>query len=372
MKKRKLKKKNVIILCIIIVILLIEFINPIKLYNEYVLRNLNYSETSIKTILENGMKDEVLSHEYNKALDVILSSREYKKENHDIYKDLTYDNYDNFSKNVNLLIEKGYDSKEINYIFKTSKKCGLSYILENDYIKDISEYLQYDFAISSYIERYINYQKDNNVDKELAVVYVNIGLDKEFYEDTNIVSTFSTTMLVNKYNGVSEDFIPNDLVTFDQRYAVDKKQKGNEEMVLSFMKMSDDCKEKTGYKLLVRSGYRDYKSQQETYDIYLKTYGKNYAESYVTHAGYSEHQTGLALDIKAESSNTFLGTKESKWLQENAHLYGFILRYANNTEDITGIKYESWHYRYVGVEIATYIYEKDMTFDEYYIRFLDK
>lgn len=372
MKKRKLKKKNVIILSIIVVILLIEVINPIKLYNEYVLRNLNYSETSIKTILDNGMKDEVLSHEYNKALDIILSSKLYKKENHDIYKDLIFYDYDNFTDNVNKLIEKGYQATDINNILKTSQKTGLDYILETDYVENISDYLQYDFAISSNINRYIAYQRENVLENELVVVYVNIGLDKEFYEDPNTVDAFSIDILVNKYNGVSKDFVPEDLITFDSKYAVDSKQKGNEEMALSFMKMSDDCKKNTGYKLLVRSGYRDYESQQSTYDTYLKTYGKNYAESYVTHAGFSEHQTGLALDIKAESSNTFAGTKESKWLSENAYIYGFILRYESDTEDITGIKYEAWHYRYVGVSIATYIHENNMTFDEYYIRFLNK
>ena len=86
----------------------------------------------------------------------------------------------------------------------------------------------------------------------------------------------------------------------------------------------------------------------------------------------SYHRKGLAVDIKAESSNTFKGTKENKWLIENAYKYGFILRYTDDTEDITGVKYESWHYRYVGTQIASYLNEHDMTYDEYYIRFLDR
>ena len=178
-------------------------------------------------------------------------------------------------------------------------------------------------------------------------------------------------MLVNKYNGLDKDFIPSDLVSVAKEYAIDSKQKANREMYEAFIKMSDDCKKETGYKVIFRSGYRDYKSQEDTYNLFLKTYGKKYAEVYAAHAGFSEHQTGLAVDIKAESSNTFAGTKESKWLSKNAYKYGFILRYKKETEDITGYKYESWHYRYVG-SIAEKVYESNMTYDEYYIRFLDK
>ena len=372
MKKKKLKKKNIIILTIILLIIIVELINPIKLYNKHLLRELNYSETSINVILENNLKDQVLENEYNKNLDKIFSSSDFNYKNYSIYKDLNAYEINDYVKNVNKLIEIGYNASDINNILKTSTDETLKDFLEKDYIKNISDYLQYDFAKLENYDRYLLYKEKNNIDNELVVVYVNIGLDKEFYEDTKEVLEFSTTMLVNKYNGLSKDFVPDNLIKVDSSYAVDSKQQGNEEMLKNFYKMSDDCKASTGYKLLVRSGYRDYKNQQDTYDLYLKTYGKKYAENYVAHAGYSEHQTGLAVDIKAESSNTFKGTKENKWLIENAYKYGFILRYTDDTEDITGVKHESWHYRYVGLEIASYLNEHDMTYDEYYIRFLDR
>ena len=104
----------------------------------------------------------------------------------------------------------------------------------------------------------------------------------------------------------------------------------------------------------------------------LKSYGKTYTENYVTHPGFSEHHTGLAIDVRAESTDVFADSKESKWAYTNAYKYVFILRYKKSEEKITGIKYESWHFRYVGEEIAKYINENDMTYEEYYVRFLDK
>ena len=372
MKRKRLKKKNIIVIAVILLILVIEFVNPIKLYNKYQLKNLNYLDTSIDFILEKGLKDQILSHDYNKTLDTIVSDKNFDSKNYDIYKELTYYDVKDYTSIVNKLIKKGYNANDINNILKSGNRDDILIFLEKDYLENISDYLKYDFSILNNLDRYLSYKDENNIDNELVVVYVNIGLDKEFYTDTTINNNFSTDMLVNKYIGVSENFVPDNLVTIDSDYAIDSRQKGNKEMVDAFIKMSDDCKKEIGYKLMVRSGYRDYESQESTYNLYLKTYGKKYAESYVTHPGFSEHQTGLAVDIKAESSNTFAGTKESKWLSENAHKYGFILRYESETEEITGIKYESWHYRYVGVDLAKDIIEKDMTYDEYYIRYLNK
>ena len=371
-KKRKLNKKAIIIVSIILIILLIEIINPIKLYNKHQLRGLNYSDSSIDTILENNLKDEVLGIEYNKTLDTIFSSSDFNKNNYSIYKDLEYYDLENYTKNINELIKKGYVATDINYILRSATNESLKEFLDHEYVSDISSFLQYDFAILENYDRYVAYKEENNIENELVVVYVNIGLDRDFYTDPETVTTFSTDMLVNKYNGLEEDFVPDDLISVPEDYAIDSEQQLNETVFEAFKKMSDDCKSNTSYKLLVRSGYRSYESQQETYDLYFDAYGKNYAESYVAHPGFSEHQTGLAIDIKAESSNVFAGTEESIWLMENAYRYGFILRYKKEYENITGISYESWHYRYVGEEIAKEIYENDMTYEEYYIRFLNK
>ena len=89
--------------------------------------------------------------------------------------------------------------------------------------------------------------------------------------------------------------------------------------------------------------------------------------------GYSEHQTGLAFDVMTSTSTTetFENTKEYEWLKNNAYKYGFILRYPKDKEDITGYAYESWHYRYVGKEIAKKIKEENITYDEYYAYYIE-
>ena len=91
-------------------------------------------------------------------------------------------------------------------------------------------------------------------------------------------------------------------------------------------------------------------------------------------AGHSEHQTGLSLDIFSKTDTTTSNFKNSlayTWLTNNAYKYGFIERYPENKEDITGFSAEAWHWRYVGVDAATYIHENDITFDEYYAYYLE-
>ena len=94
-------------------------------------------------------------------------------------------------------------------------------------------------------------------------------------------------------------------------------------------------------------------------------------DNYVAKAGFSEHQTGMSIDIASADTDVFLESDEYDWLMENAYLYGFILRYPKSKEEITGYKCEAWHYRYVGKKIAKYIHDNNITYDEYYIEFLD-
>ena len=125
---------------------------------------------------------------------------------------------------------------------------------------------------------------------------------------------------------------------------------------------------KDGITLLANSTYRTYKRQDEIYDDFYYTKGITYADAYAARPGHSEHQTGLALDIFTSGTSTTDNFEESdayKWLIDNAHLYGFILRYPKGKENITGYKYEPWHYRYVGKKDAYVIYNNNLTLEEY-------
>lgn len=125
-----------------------------------------------------------------------------------------------------------------------------------------------------------------------------------------------------------------------------------------------DAAKADGLNLFIRSGFRNYATQQRLYNNYVSRDGVAEADRYSARAGHSEHQTGLAFDInKADSS--FEGSPEAIWLAANCHKYGFIIRYPAGKESITGYIYEPWHVRYLGVETATAVYNSGLCLEEY-------
>ena len=118
--------------------------------------------------------------------------------------------------------------------------------------------------------------------------------------------------------------------------------------------------------IFIASGFRSYDYQKKIYDAYVKEDGKEKADTYSARPGYSEHQSGLAADINTAAS-WFDDTAEAKWLKENCYKYGFIVRFPKGEEEYTGYKYESWHLRYVGKDIAKKIHEAgDISLEHYY------
>lgn len=143
----------------------------------------------------------------------------------------------------------------------------------------------------------------------------------------------------------------------------------NDELLEAFNQMKADA-EKEGIILNIRSGFRSYETQETLYNNYIARDGLEKASRYSAKPGYSEHQTGLAIDITTEDTTISIGdwfndTKQAEWLYNNAYKYGFILRYPKGKEHITGYKYESWHYRYVGIEHSKNFAMNDLTLEEY-------
>lgn len=119
-----------------------------------------------------------------------------------------------------------------------------------------------------------------------------------------------------------------------------------------------------GLSIYISSGYRSYSLQSSLYERYCARDGREAADRYSARPGHSEHQTGLGLDVN-EISDAFIGTPEAIWLSEHAHEYGFIIRYPKGKEDITGYKYEPWHIRYLGKDIASDVYYSGLCLEEY-------
>ena len=122
-----------------------------------------------------------------------------------------------------------------------------------------------------------------------------------------------------------------------------------------------------GLNLYISSGYRSYYDQKYIYNNYVSRDGKEKADTYSARAGHSEHQTGLAFDLNS-IDDSFTNTPEGKWVHDNCHKYGLILRYPKGKDNITGYMHESWHLRYVGIDLATKLYNNGdwITLEEYF------
>lgn len=219
-------------------------------------------------------------------------------------------------------------------------------------------------------KRYINYQKKNkNLSIEDVVMNVNIGLDKPYYTNTKPAKNLNTNLiLVNKYHYLTKNYVPNNLVPINPDYARSGMSLVKEAKE-AFEKLSQDAKQ-DNMMIFAISSYRSYDYQLNLYNTYVAADGKKAADTYSARAGFSEHQTGLVVDVyDGITPYTFFEeTKEFKWMQENAYKYGFILRYPKDKVKITGYQYESWHYRYVGKKIAKIIKEANLSLEEYYVK----
>lgn len=127
-----------------------------------------------------------------------------------------------------------------------------------------------------------------------------------------------------------------------------------EEGYSAFANMKKDATAQ-GLNLWIQSGYRSYSYQGGLYNGYVKRSGKEAADTFSARPGHSEHQSGYAFDLNT-ITDAFANTKEGKWVNENCYKYGFIIRYPKGKENETGYKYESWHLRYVGVDLASKLY----------------
>ena len=190
--------------------------------------------------------------------------------------------------------------------------------------------------------------------------------DNKFYHNVKIVEKpESILVLVNKNNKLKRDYIP-ELVKLDTSYSNDNKYLRKEAKDAFEQLVKQAKKKKLSIKIV--SAYRSYNYQETLFKNYIKEYSKKYALNCSAKAGHSEHQTGLAIDVMGSNKdyNLFEETEEFKWMKDNAYKYGFILRYPKGKENITGFKYEPWHYRYVGKDIAEQIHNKNITLEEYF------
>ena len=267
------------------------------------------------------------------------------------------------------LLNLGYNINEITTIEnKINIQNVKNYLLNKKYDNLIKLLSSPYFKIEN-IERYENYYKNNpNYSLDEITLYVQIGLDKEFYTDIKEINDYyETTALVNKYNKLPQEINYDDLVQINKPYSNDGTKKLRSVAFEPLKEMIDEAK-KDGIKLFVVSGYRTMKQQNYLFNNSVKKNGIDHALVYSAKKGHSEHQLGLAVDLNT-TQNSFEKTKQYKWLKQNSYKYGFIERYPKGKEFITGYAFEPWHYRYLGVDIATKIFEENITYEEYLVKY---
>lgn len=268
----------------------------------------------------------------------------------------------------------GYNETEIKDITKL-KDDQIKAILKKKYNRLNIKFIRQKYFITNNLDKYIKYYNNHKDDKISHIVsIVNVCADEDYYDKDTVKKTDISKkelMLVNKFNYLDENYAPDDIVKVSMQFAYGDNEI-KKEVYEKFRSMYNDAK-KEGLYLIITSSYRDYNFQKELWDSYANQKGDEWADSVSARAGYSEHQTGYTLDIVTYNANmsSFEKTDEFKWLQDNAYKYGFILRYPKDKEDITGYSYESWHYRYVGKDVATKIKKLGITFDEYYAYFIE-
>lgn len=246
-----------------------------------------------------------------------------------------------------------------------------------DQLKDFINVSYFEF---NNIERYVSYMSLHpEYDIKKDILNVNIGLDKPFYSEiSSIDDARSLSVLVNKYNKLPKDFIPLNLMLIPIKYA-DWEHYATKETVEAFIKMAEKAAE-DGIFLKVTSAYRSYITQKEGYDRAIAS-GRTIEDVDTLNArpGHSEHQTGLTIDIiNTDYRNWNEGGiyyNYGVWLKENSYKFGFIVRYPEGMDAITGYHHEAWHLRYLGKNthgefLSEDVFSCGLSYDEYYAKYL--
>lgn len=281
------------------------------------------------------------------------------------------------------LVIKNKEDKEEEYKFTIKITDTISPVIEAK--NEITSYVGRDIDLLEYasvsdnsgeeLEIKINGEYDLNKEGEYPLEYISIDSSKnetKYAFTLKVISdennrTFKTSkgFLAKVVDGVT--YIDG-LVIANKTYKLPSSY-GNgltSETQNAFNEMEADARA-LGLNLWLQSGFRSYSLQDAIYNNYVAMDGQAAADTYSARAGHSEHQTGYAFDLNT-IEDSFAYTAEGKWVHDNCQNYGLILRYPKGKEDITGYKYESWHMRYVGVELAKKLYNDGdwITLEEYF------
>lgn len=272
------------------------------------------------------------------------------------------------------LLTIGYSSKETQSILDNIKEKYIDNIIKEE--KPNSFYTSLvtnKYYIKDNYKKYLEYYEYHQTTEANDVIsIINTRANETWYTNLKKANTNKNPILLNKYNYIEEDYVPDKLIKINLQTSY-ANNSANEDVVNAYYEMHTATKEETGINLMVIASYRDYDNQERKYAEYKKV-SLEYADTFCERAGHSEHQLGIALDLVSTKNyykNKFIESEEYKWLLDNAYKYGFIVRYPTDKYKITGYD-EPNHFTYVGTTISKVIHENKITLDEYYAFYIAK
>lgn len=312
------------------------------------LAEIGYSEDEIRVIESLGeeAKDKIMEHGYDAEIIKVISDPTF-----DVLRFDSYLNLDLKAEDRLMVVNKGYQA--------------------DSYDEDTLALMRTAYYIHERLDRYLDYLALHpEMDYREVVEMVNCNRDHDYYTNTIVSDTSKDDLIIaNKYYTI-EEYVPEDLVHIDSYYGLDAYL--DRDTYEAYVTMADKMMAE-GIDVWITSAYRPYDSQVRIYNSYLERDPQEVVDTYSARPGFSDHQTGRVVDLIEPGGD--LGTFEDSaaflWLQDHAYEYGFILRYPSDKREMTGYTYESWHYRYVGKDVAKYIKDNGITFDEYYAYFIE-
>lgn len=380
----------VVVAGVLLVVALVVYLNFNRI--QFLIKGYSWSTTSeIISSFDDDEEKELLSHDQmshilkwidnSNKVELYDDYERYYKVSKKLGNDLEYEEIvefvdDVFDGQANKLAQYGYTNKVVWDLLEDGADLNdLEFLLENKLSNEVTAPFRkvsgYKITrMLSYIEKY---KEVNDYNYAVNIVNYPFIISSNGAPSTNyeIADPDNLLTLVKKGFYLNEDYEPKDLITVEEQYAApdcsdNQLRKDAYDAMLKMIKAA----EKEDLHLLLNSGYRSYDEQTKVYQETEDKYGGAYAAEYVATPGASEHQTGLGLDMTSQSvvdkeRLVFSDTEEYKWVIENCQKFGFVIRFEQGTDNITGISHEPWHLRYVGVDVAKEMVEHKWTFEEY-------
>lgn len=256
---------------------------------------------------------------------------------------------------IGRLRDKGYEEDQIQNLFASLHDWEMTPLLVFDY-----QPLEQNYIDDCLAHEDVNSQSHFELSNDYYTEYSNTGA----------ADSTSINMLVNKTWYLSDSYVPENLTELSTMYAATGQQLAG--VAAEALAEWGDAGREVGVTFYAASAYRSYQSQDDIYSSYVTGLGQEQADAQSARPGFSEHQTGLTVDLAAsnEGDKEYKDTNAYIWTSTNCQNYGWILRYPEGKESITGYEFESWHYRYLGTDLAKAVTASGMTYDEYWSLYL--